>query len=84
MIADSQTVKNPDVVGIEKILVYGGTDNFRREIPESDIADVDLISDNCIAIKTIDGYISYFTNCMYILIGKSSQCKFLREKFFPG
>ena len=77
---DGRTVKNPKVVGIESIDIYfpnRGSINIKG----IDLADIDFINETTIAVKTMDGYISLYSNCTYSITSK--DCQLMKERYFP-
>ena len=45
------------------------------------LADIDFINETTIAVKTMDGYISLYSNCTYSITSK--DCQLMKERYFP-
>ena len=80
---DETVVKEKKAIGISSIKIYHSTDLLITEIPGSDLADFEVIQDNVIAVKTMNGNIELYSNCSFCISGKGKNCKWLRDRYFP-
>lgn len=77
---DGRTCKNPKVVGIESIDIFI-INSYKVSLKNADIADVNFISENTIAVKTMNGEIALYSNCTYTV--QSKDCQIMKERYFP-